>query len=196
MSAVTIPGTSLAESDQLGTALEKILLTVPEVVSTARRIGRAEFDEHVHSVESAEIDVALKMASRSKDEVLLDIREKVSVLPGTNVSVGQPISHRIDHMLSGTRANIAVKIFGNDLRDCAFSRRRRKPRWREFRAWRISHLNNRPIFRGFGFGPILLPLRGTACRPVRYPIGSRQCCSAAKLVEFWKGQVNFPLVAK
>jgi CzcA family heavy metal efflux pump len=115
--AVTIPGTSLAESDQLGTALEKILLTVPEVVSTARRTGRAELDEHVQSVESAEIDVVLEMAHRPKAEVLQEIREKVSVLPGTNVSLGQPISHRIDHMLSGTLANIAVKIFGDDLRE-------------------------------------------------------------------------------
>jgi len=115
--AVTIPGTSLAESDQLGTALEKILLTVPEVRSTGRRTGRAELDEHVQSVESAEIDVDLRMANRPKDEVLQEIRDKVSVLPGTNVSVGQPISHRIDHMLSGTLANIAVKIFGDDLRE-------------------------------------------------------------------------------
>src|SRR5581483_9105643 len=116
VSAVTIPGTSLAESDQLGTALEKILLTVPEVASTARRTGRAELDEHVQSVESAEIDVDLNMRDRSKAEVLQEIRDKVSVLPGTNVSLGQPISHRIDHMLSGTLANIAVKIFGDDLR--------------------------------------------------------------------------------
>jgi len=115
--AVTIPGTSLAESDQLGTALEKILLTVPEVRSTGRRTGRAELDEHVQSVESAEIDVDLQMANRPKDEVLQEIRDKVSVLPGTNVSVGQPISHRIDHMLSGTLANVAVKIFGDDLRE-------------------------------------------------------------------------------
>lgn len=117
VSAVTIPGTSLAESDQLGTALEKILLTVPEVGSTARRTGRAELDEHVQSVESAEIDVDLKMGTRSKAEVLQEIRDKVSVLPGTNVSIGQPISHRIDHMLSGTLANVAVKIFGDDLRE-------------------------------------------------------------------------------
>ncbi len=116
VSAVTIPGTSLAESDQLGTALERILLTVPEIRSTARRTGRAELDEHVQSVESAEIDVDLTMGRRSKAEVLEEIREKVSVLPGTNVSLGQPISHRIDHMLSGTLANVAVKIFGDDLR--------------------------------------------------------------------------------
>src|SRR5262249_42554996 len=115
ISAVTLPGTSLAESDQLGRALERILLSVPEVVSTARRTGRAELDEHVQGVESAEIDVDLKMGSRSQEEVLRDIRDKVTVLPGTNVSVGQPISHRIDHMLSGTRANIATKIFGDDL---------------------------------------------------------------------------------
>jgi CzcA family heavy metal efflux pump len=116
LSAVTIPGTSLAESDQLGTALERILLTVPEVASTARRTGRAELDEHVQGVEAAEIDVDLKMGSRSKAEVLQDLREKITILPGTNVSIGQPISHRIDHMLSGTLANIAVKIFGDDLR--------------------------------------------------------------------------------
>src|SRR6185369_12092806 len=99
--AVTIPGTSLAESDQLGAALEKILLTVPEVASTARRTGRAELDEHVQGVEAAEIDVDLKMGSRSKAEVLQDLRDKITILPGTNVSIGQPISHRIDHMLSG-----------------------------------------------------------------------------------------------
>ena len=115
MSAVTLPGTSLAESDQLGSALERIMHTVPEVVSTARRTGRAELDEHVQGVESAEIDVDLKMKDRPKEAVLEEIRQKVTLLPGMNVSIGQPISHRIDHMLSGTRANIAVKIFGDDL---------------------------------------------------------------------------------
>jgi CzcA family heavy metal efflux pump len=115
VSAVTIPGTSLQDSNSLGNALERLLLSVPEVASTARRTGRAELDEHVQGVESAEIDVRLEMKDRSKEQVLRDIREKVSLLPGTNVTVGQPISHRIDHMLSGTRANIAVKIFGDDL---------------------------------------------------------------------------------
>jgi CzcA family heavy metal efflux pump len=113
--AVTIPGTSLAESNALGSALERILLSVPEVVSTARRTGRAELDEHVQSVEAAEIDVRLKFGDRPKDEVLAEIRDKATLMPGMNVSVGQPISHRIDHMLSGTRANIAVKVFGDDL---------------------------------------------------------------------------------
>ncbi len=115
ISEVTVPGTSLAESDQLGSALERLLLTVPEVQSTGRRTGRAELDEHVQGVESAEIDVALKMKNRPKDAVLEEIRQKVTLLPGTNVSIGQPISHRIDHMLSGTLASIAVKVFGDDL---------------------------------------------------------------------------------
>ncbi len=115
ISAVTLPGTSLADSDNLGRGLERILLGIPEVVSTARRTGRAELDEHVQGVESAELDVTLRMKDRSKAEVLNEIRERVTLLPGMNVTVGQPISHRIDHMLSGTRANIAVKVFGDDL---------------------------------------------------------------------------------
>jgi CzcA family heavy metal efflux pump len=115
VSAVTIPGTSLGDSNALGNALERLLLSVPEVTSTARRTGRAELDEHVQGVESAEIDVRLTAKDRSREEVLEELRQKVSLLPGTNVTIGQPISHRIDHMLSGTRANIAVKIFGDDL---------------------------------------------------------------------------------
>jgi CzcA family heavy metal efflux pump len=115
VSAVTIPGTSLADSNALGNALERLLLGVPEVSSTARRTGRAELDEHVQGVESAEIDVRLTSSERAREVVLEDIRQRLSLLPGTNVTVGQPISHRIDHMLSGTRANIAVKIFGDDL---------------------------------------------------------------------------------
>jgi CzcA family heavy metal efflux pump len=115
VSAVTMPGVSLADSDNLGRGLERVLLSVPEVVSTARRTGRAELDEHVQGVESAEIDVTLRMLQRPKAEVLAEIRERTTLLPGMNVTVGQPISHRIDHMLSGTRANIAIKIFGDDL---------------------------------------------------------------------------------
>jgi CzcA family heavy metal efflux pump len=115
ISAVTLPGTSLEASDQLGTALEGLLQRVPEVVSSARRTGRAERDEHVQGVESAEIDVKLRESERSRDEVLDDIRARLSLLPGVNVTIGQPISHRIDHMLSGTRANLAIKIFGEDL---------------------------------------------------------------------------------
>ncbi|PYV91341.1 MAG: CusA/CzcA family heavy metal efflux RND transporter [Acidobacteria bacterium] len=115
ISAVTLPGTSLAESDKRGGMIEKILVGIPEVAATARRTGRAELDEHVQGVESAEIDVGLKMRDRSKQEMLKDMRARLSLVPGMNVTIGQPISHRIDHMLSGTRANIAVKIFGDDL---------------------------------------------------------------------------------
>jgi CzcA family heavy metal efflux pump len=115
VSAVTIPGTSLQDSSALGSALERLMLSVPEVTSTARRTGRAELDEHVQGVESAEIDVRLQMRDRSREAVLEELRQKASLLPGTNVTIGQPISHRIDHMLSGTRANVAVKIFGDDL---------------------------------------------------------------------------------
>ena len=115
VSAVTNPGVSLADANALGDAMERLLATVPEVSSTARRTGRAELDEHVQGVESAEIDVRLSMKERPREVVLEELRQKVSLLPGTNVTIGQPISHRIDHMLSGTRANIAVKIFGDDL---------------------------------------------------------------------------------
>jgi CzcA family heavy metal efflux pump len=115
ISAVTLPGTSLEESDKLGAAVERLLLEIPEVTATARRTGRAELDQHLQGVESAELDVNLTMRDRSKEEVLEEIRQRLSLVPGMNVTVGQPISHRIDHMLSGTRANIAVKIFGPDL---------------------------------------------------------------------------------
>ena len=113
--ANTLPGTSLPKSDEIGRRVEQILLSQPEVVATARRTGRAEYDEHVQGVEGAEIDVGLRDTKRSRAELLADLRRGFSTLPGTNVTIGQPISHRIDHMLSGTRANIAVKVFGDDL---------------------------------------------------------------------------------
>ena len=115
ISAATVPGTSLRDSDRLGTALEKILLSVPGVVSTGRRTGRAESDEHLQGVESSEIDVRLDLRDRSKGEVVAEIRDRAALIPGTNINIGQPISHRIDHMLSGTRASVAVKIFGGEL---------------------------------------------------------------------------------
>src|SRR6187455_1268597 len=113
--ANTLPGTSLAKSDEIGRRVERILLSQPEVVATARRTGRAEYDEHVQGVEAAEIDVGLKETGRTRADLLVELRRQFSTLPGTNVTIGQPISHRIDHMLSGTRANIAVKVFGDDL---------------------------------------------------------------------------------
>jgi len=115
ISAVTLPGTSLEESDRLGRMVEEILLRQPEVEATARRTGRAELDEHAQDVNASEIDVGLRMKGRPREEFLAALRRDLSVVPGMNITIGQPISHRIDHMLSGTRANIAVKIFGDDL---------------------------------------------------------------------------------
>ena len=117
VSAVTLPGTSLQESDRLGRMVEEILLRQPEVVGTARRTGRAELDEHAQDVNAAEIDVGLAMKERGKDAFLTQLRRELTAIPGMNVVIGQPISHRIDHMLSGTRANIAVKVFGDDLHE-------------------------------------------------------------------------------
>lgn len=113
--ANTLPGTSLQRSDSIGRRIEAILLDQREVIATARRTGRAELDEHVQGVEAAEIDVSLQETARPREALLADLRTAFAALPGTNVTIGQPIAHRIDHMLSGTRANVAVKIFGNDL---------------------------------------------------------------------------------
>ena len=115
LSVNTLPGTALSKSNEIGTRVEQILLAQPEVVATARRTGRAELDEHVQGVEGAEIDVGLRESDRPRQALLTELRRSFSGLPGTNVTIGQPISHRIDHMLSGTRANIAVKIAGDDL---------------------------------------------------------------------------------
>lgn len=115
LSVVTLPGTALETSDEIGARVEHILLEQPEVVATARRTGRAELDPHAQQVFASEIDVTLDMGERSKEAMLAALRQRFASIPGTNVIIGQPISHRIDHMLSGTRANIAIKIFGEDL---------------------------------------------------------------------------------
>lgn len=115
ISAVSLPGISLEESNKIGTAVEKALLSVPEITITTRRTGRAELDEHAQGVNAAEIDAPFILKDRSREEFLKDVREKLAGVTGANITIGQPISHRIDHMLSGTRANIAIKIFGTDL---------------------------------------------------------------------------------
>jgi Cu(I)/Ag(I) efflux system membrane protein CusA/SilA len=111
----TLPGISLEESDKMGRIAENILLSVPEIQTVGRKTGRAELDEHALGVNVSEIEAPFVLAERSKDEVLAEIRKKLKVLSGVNIEIGQPISHRIDAMLSGTRANIAVKLFGTDL---------------------------------------------------------------------------------
>ena len=108
------PGISLAESHRVGLIAERLILEVPEVKAVGRRTGRAELDEHAEGVHSSEIEVDLKPSSRSKTEIVADLRSRLAVLP-VSVNIGQPISHRLDHMLSGVRAEIALKVFGDDL---------------------------------------------------------------------------------
>lgn len=115
ISVLTVPGTSLDESNKIGQLAEQILLSHPEVKSTARRTGRAELDEHAQGVNAAELDARFELNGKHKEEFFDELRRSLSIIPGTNITIGQPIGHRIDHMLSGTRANIAVKIFGEDL---------------------------------------------------------------------------------
>ncbi|MDR0750647.1 MAG: CusA/CzcA family heavy metal efflux RND transporter [Tannerellaceae bacterium] len=111
----TMPGISLEESDRIGRIAEEILLSVPEIQTVGRKTGRAELDEHALGVNVSEIEAPFVTGKRSKEEILAEIRGKMKVLPGVNVEIGQPVSHRIDAMLSGTRANIAIKLFGTDL---------------------------------------------------------------------------------
>lgn len=115
ISAVSKPGILLDESNRLGQLIEQELLSIPEVESTARRTGRGELDEHSQTTNSAEIDVNFSLDDREQSVFLDDVRQKLSSVPGIAFTVGQPLGHRIDHMLSGTRANIAIKIFGSDL---------------------------------------------------------------------------------
>ena len=115
VTGVTFPGTSIEESDALGRRIEEILLAHPGVEATVRRTGRAELDEHAQGANAAEIDARLDLSDSDHDAVLEELREAVAALPGTEVTIGQPIRHRIDHMLSGTRASIAINIYGPDL---------------------------------------------------------------------------------
>ncbi|MEQ2909947.1 efflux RND transporter permease subunit [Butyricimonas faecihominis] len=111
----TMPGISLEESDNMGRMAEEILLDIPEIQTVARKTGRAELDEHALGVNVSEMEAPFELDKRSRDEFLADVRQRLGELKGVNIEIGQPISHRIDAMLSGTKANIAIKLFGNDL---------------------------------------------------------------------------------
>ena len=111
----SLPGISLEESDSIGARAERLLLQVPEIKTVARKTGRAELDEHALGVNVSEIEAPFQLDKRSHEEVLNDVRRRLSVLAGANIEIGQPISHRIDAMLSGTQASIAIKLFGSDL---------------------------------------------------------------------------------
>ena len=117
LSVVTQAGTSLETNNEIGNLVEKKLLEIPEVTTTCRRTGRGELDEHSQATNSAEIEVNFELKDRSKDEFVTEVREKLASIPGIAATVGQPLGHRIDHIISGTRANIAIKVFGDDLND-------------------------------------------------------------------------------
>ena len=111
----SLPGISLEESDRIGRRAEEILLTIPEIETVARKTGRAELDEHALGVNTSEIEAPFTLKARSREELTAEVREKLGTLVGANIEIGQPISHRIDAMLSGTKASIAIKLFGTDL---------------------------------------------------------------------------------
>ena len=115
INVATLPGISLEESDRIGRRAEELLLTIPEIQTVGRKTGRAELDEHALGVNVSEIEAPFVLGDRSKEALVAEVREKLGTLPGTNIEVGAPISHRIDAMLSGTRASIAIKVFGTDL---------------------------------------------------------------------------------
>ena len=111
----SLPGISLEESDKMGHRAEELLLSIPEIQTVARKTGRAELDEHALGVNVSEIEAPFELKDRSRNELMADVREKLGTITGANIEIGQPISHRIDAMLSGTKANIAIKLFGDDL---------------------------------------------------------------------------------
>ncbi len=170
------PGTALAESNRIGAEAERLILTVPEVTQVGRRTGRAELDEHAEGVHYGELDVDLKASKRVRDAVIADIRTRLAVLPAA-VSIGQPISHRLDHLLSGVRAQIALKIYGDDLDTL------RGPGRRDARAPGQCARHHRPADRETGADPAVQdprrPRAGLAPRHCRRGAGRRTRAHAA-----------------
>ena len=115
ISVSTVPGISLEESDRMGRTAEELLLSIPEIKTVGRKTGRAELDEHAFGVNSSEFECPFELGRKTRKELTEEVRRKLAVLPGVNIEIGGPISHRIDAMLSGTKANIAIKLFGSDL---------------------------------------------------------------------------------
>ena len=115
ISISTVPGISLEESDRMGRTAEELLLSIPEIKTVGRKTGRAELDEHAFGVNSSEFECPFELGKKTRKQLTDEVREKLAVLPGVNIEIGGPISHRIDAMLSGTKANIAIKLFGSDL---------------------------------------------------------------------------------
>lgn len=111
----TIPGISLDESDKIGCEAERLIMSIPEIKTVARRTGRAELAEHSFGVNTSEIDAPYELTDRTRGEMVKELRAKLATLPGVNIEIGQPISHRIDAMLSGAKTQIAIKLFGDDL---------------------------------------------------------------------------------
>lgn len=115
ISISTVPGISLEESDHMGRTAEELLLSIPEIKTVGRKTGRAELDEHAFGVNSSEFECPFELGKKTRKQLTEEVRQKLAVLPGVNIEIGGPISHRIDAMLSGTKANIAIKLFGSDL---------------------------------------------------------------------------------
>lgn len=115
ISVSTVPGISLEESDRMGRTAEELLLSIPEIKTVGRKTGRAELDEHAFGVNSSEFECPFELGKKTRKQLTEEVRQKLAVLPGVNIEIGGPISHRIDAMLSGTKANIAIKLFGSDL---------------------------------------------------------------------------------
>ncbi len=196
ISAVTAPGTSLNVSDELGNLMERELMKVPEVTGTARRTGRGELDEHSQAVNSAELDVQFTLKDRSREEVFNDMRQRLASIPGIAATIGQPLGHRIDHMLSGTRANIAIKLFGTDLSRMQMLGNQIKQRIEGIEGLvdvAVEQQTNTPQ----------LQIRANRRALARYGIGIDDfnrfvdlAFSGEKVADIYEGQRSFPLVIR